>query len=69
MFHLTYTMMHGSTKLRFMFVIFTLQGYEMDGTCARQGAISDPHKSLVCTTARPVGIRERRWEDIIKVGF
>lgn len=33
------------------------------------GEISDAHKSLVCTTARPVGIPKRRWEDIIKVGF
>jgi hypothetical protein len=41
----------------------------MDGTCACAGELSDPHKSLVCTAARPVGIPKRRWEDIIKVGF
>jgi len=41
----------------------------MDGTCAYPGEISDPHKSLVCTPARPVGIPKRRWEDVIKMGF
>ena len=41
----------------------------MDRTCAYPGEISNPHKILVCTTARPVGIPKRRWEDIIKVGF
>ena len=41
----------------------------MDGTCAYLQEISDPHKSLVCTAARPVGIPKRRWQDIIKVSF